>query len=74
MNNLSGAIDSFRKAISLNPDLGDAHATLAQALQRAGQPEEAKKELAELKRIDTAKANAGRAMILVETASGHIRE
>ena len=74
MNDLPGAIDSFRKAISLNPDLGDAHATLAQALQRAGQLEDAKKELTELKRIDTAKTKAGRAMILVETASGDMKK
>jgi tetratricopeptide (TPR) repeat protein len=73
LNDLPGAIENFRKAISLNPDLGDAHATLAQALQRTGQKDEAKKELAELQQINTAKANAGRAMILVETAEGHMR-
>jgi Flp pilus assembly protein TadD len=74
MNDLPGAIESFRKAINLNPDLGEAHATLAQALQKAGHTEEAREELAELQRIDTAKANDGRAMILVETAAGHIKK
>jgi Flp pilus assembly protein TadD len=58
----------------LNPDLGEAHATLAQAFQKAGHPQEARKELAELQRIDTAKANDGRAMILVETAVEHIKK
>lgn len=74
LNDLPGAIDNFRKAISLNSGLADAHATLAQALHKTGQPEEAKKELAELQRIDAAKANVGRAMILVETAAGSYKE
>jgi len=57
-----------------NPNLGEAHATLAQALQRSGQREETKKELAELQRINDAKDHQGQAMILVETAEGHIKK
>ncbi|MGH9538391.1 MAG: tetratricopeptide repeat protein, partial [Terriglobales bacterium] len=74
MNDLPGAIDSFRKAISLSPGLAEARATLALALRKSGQPEEAKKELEELQRIDTAKANQGRAMILVETAEARMKK
>jgi len=71
-NDLNGAIEEFRRAITLNPDLAQAHASLAQALQRAGQRGEARKELAALEKINLGVANEGRAMILVETAAGHI--
>ena len=73
-NDVSGAIEEFRRAISLNPDLAQAHASLAQGLQRAGQKEEAQKELVELEKINLAAANQGRAMILVESAAGHINK
>jgi cytochrome c-type biogenesis protein CcmH/NrfG len=43
MNDLPDAVESFEKALRLAPSLADAHATLAQALQRTGRKEEAKK-------------------------------
>jgi len=73
-NDVNGAIEEFRRAIELNPSLAQAHASLAQALQRAGRKEEASKELAELEKINLGVANEGRAMILVESAEGHINK
>ncbi len=73
-NDLNGAIEEFRRAVTLNPDLAQAHASLAQALQRAGQKEDAQKQLAELEKINLGVANEGRAMILVESAEGHINK
>jgi tetratricopeptide (TPR) repeat protein len=73
-NDVDGAIEEFRRAVALNPDLAQAHASLAQGLQRAGQKEEAQKELGELEKINLGAANEGRAMILVETAEGHIHK
>lgn len=55
------------------PYLAQAHASLAQALQRAGQKEESQKQLAELETLNQGTANVGRAMILVETAEGHMK-
>jgi len=71
---LNGAMEEFRRAVALNPDLAQAHASLAQALQRAGQKDKAQKEVAELEKINLGFANEGRAMILVETAEGHINK
>jgi tetratricopeptide (TPR) repeat protein len=73
-NDVNGAIEEFRRALALNPYLAQAHASQAQALQRAGQKEEAKKELADLESINQGTANVGRAMILVETAEDHIKK
>jgi tetratricopeptide (TPR) repeat protein len=73
-NDVNGAIEEFRRALALNPNLAQAHASLAQAMQRAGQKDEAQKELAELEKINLGVANEGRAMILVETAEGHINK
>jgi len=73
-DDLNGAIEEFRRAVALNPDLAQAHASLAQAWQRAGQKDKAQKELAELEKINLGFANEGRAMILVETAEGHINK
>ncbi len=73
-NDVNGAIEELRRAVALNPNLPQAHASLVQALQRGGQKEEAKKGLAELEKINQGIANEGRAMILVETAEGHINK
>jgi tetratricopeptide (TPR) repeat protein len=74
LNDVSGAIEEFRRAISLDSYLAQAHASLAQALQRAGQNEESQKELTELENINRGTANVGRAMILVESAEGHVKK
>jgi tetratricopeptide (TPR) repeat protein len=68
LNELAAAIEEFRKAVILNPYLAEAHASLAKALQKAGQKDEAERELSAMRAINTEKANAGRAMVLVETA------
>ena len=73
LNDVTGAIEEFRRAISLDPYLAQAHASLAQALQKAGQKEESQKQLAELEKLNQGTANVGRAMILVETAEGHMK-
>jgi tetratricopeptide (TPR) repeat protein len=73
-NDVNGAIGEFRQAVALNPNLAQAHASLAQGLQRADQKDESQKELAELEKISLGVANEGRAMILVETAEGHINK
>ena len=39
------AVEHFRKALSANPDIREAHYELAQALRRAGDPREAQVEL-----------------------------
>jgi Flp pilus assembly protein TadD len=69
-NDFSSAAEQFHKAISLRPNLAEAHSTLAQALQKRGRKDEARKKMEELERINLEQANAGRAMILVETAEG----
>lgn len=74
MNDIPDAIESFQKAVTLAPGFADAYATLAQVLQRAGRKEEAKHQLAELQHLNTTKANYGRAMVLVESAQGHINK
>ena len=70
LNDLSGAIDELRQAVSLDPYYSEAHLTLAQALQKSGQPKEAQKERDEAKRIDTLRSNRGRAVVLLQAADG----
>ena len=72
LNDVTGAIEEFSRAINLDPYLAQAHASLAQALQRAGQKDESQKQLADLERLNQETANVGRAMILVETAEGQM--
>ena len=67
LNDTPTAIEELRQALRLNPYLPEAHAVLAQALKKAGQADEAQKELAELEKISLQQANNGRAMLLVET-------
>jgi len=72
-NDVPAAIDEFRSAIRLNPYLPEAHANLAQALRKMGDKEGAAQELAELQSLNMQKANAGEAMILVETAAAEVK-
>jgi tetratricopeptide (TPR) repeat protein len=69
-DDLGGAVEAFRRAVGLDPSLTEAHVNLAQALARAGRPEEARAEAAEVARLTAAEAGLGRAMILAETAAG----
>jgi tetratricopeptide (TPR) repeat protein len=71
LGDLSGAISAFRKAIELDPNLTEARASLAQALQKAGRKQESQQESAELRKINVESENVGQAMILVQTAAGH---
>jgi Flp pilus assembly protein TadD len=48
---LDVAIVSARKAIELQPNLAGAHYNLGMALRKAGQEEEAQKELDEAQRL-----------------------
>ncbi len=72
-NDVPAAIDEFRSAIRLNPYLPEAHANLAQALRKMGNNDAAAQELAELQNLNMQKANAGEAMILVETAAADVK-
>jgi tetratricopeptide (TPR) repeat protein len=58
----------LRRAIELDPELVEARVALAQALARGGSAEEAREQQAEVRRLNAARADASRAMILVETA------
>src|SRR4029079_5488624 len=71
LNDLDGAISQLTEATRLDPLLSEAHVTLAQALQQTGRKEDARKEMSEAERMMTQKANAGRALVLLETASQH---
>jgi len=74
LNDLNGAIEELRRATRLDPYLSEARVKLAQALQKAGEKEEARKELTEVQRIDAEKAGVGRAMLLIEKAADHIKK
>jgi tetratricopeptide (TPR) repeat protein len=73
LNDFEGAISELNQAARLNPLLSEVRINLAQALRKAGRVEEARKEIEESQRILTRKANAGRAMVLSETAAQHIK-
>ena len=71
---VNGAIVELRKAVEIDPTLTDARASLAQALQKAGQKEDSQQQIAELRGINDEKAKAGQSMILVQTAAGDSRK
>src|SRR5262249_10193614 len=74
LNDVDGAITEFRQAIRLDPYLSESHVNLAQPLQKAGQKEEAQKEVTEAQKIDAEKAGIGRAMVLIEKAADHVKQ
>jgi superkiller protein 3 len=73
LNDLDGAINQLTQATKLDPLLSEAHVTLAQALQKSGRKEEARREMSEAERIMTRKSNAGRALVVLETATNHAK-
>ena len=74
LNDFNGAIEELRQAIDLDSYLTEARVNLAQALQKAGQKEEAQKEVMESRKIESEKSSIGRAMVLIEKASEHIKQ
>jgi len=50
---LQSAINSYRRALKLDPDLADAHLNLAYALQRTGAATEAQQEYRAACRLET---------------------
>jgi tetratricopeptide (TPR) repeat protein len=74
LNDVNGAIEELRQAIRLDPYLTEAHVNLAQALQKAGQKEEAQREVMESRKIESEKSSVGRAMVLIEKATDHINK
>lgn len=52
LGDLEGAISQFRVALGLVPDYAPAHFHLAEALQRKGQSEEAKREFQRAAELD----------------------
>jgi tetratricopeptide (TPR) repeat protein len=74
LNDTAGAIEAFRRALRLDPLLTEARVNLSRTLQQTGQTEEARRELAEIRRINEEKARASQAMVAVETAMGHANQ
>ena len=68
LKNIGGAIESLERAVQLNPSLIKAHASLAQAYQRAGRSADAQRESQRLAALTAEQRNRGRAMLLVESA------
>jgi Tfp pilus assembly protein PilF len=52
MNRLDDAIESYRRAITVDPSYAQAHLNLGFAYERMNQPELAKKEYQEACRLD----------------------
>jgi Flp pilus assembly protein TadD len=50
-NDLAGAVQSFREAVRLAPDLADAHYQLALALRKRGARQEARQHFAVAHRL-----------------------
>src|SRR5262249_28915432 len=73
LNDPEGAIVELGQAARLDPRLSEARINLAQALRKAGRVEEARREMEASERIMTQKANAGRALILTETAAQRVK-
>ncbi|MCI0664144.1 MAG: tetratricopeptide repeat protein, partial [Acidobacteria bacterium] len=72
LNDFDGAISELSLAIRLNPLLSDARINLAQAYRKAGRMDEARRETEEVEKILKQKANAGRSLILTESAARRV--
>ncbi len=73
IDDLGGAISELGQAVRLAPLLSEARINLAQALRKAGNVEQARKELEASQNILTRKTNAGRALVLSESAAQHLK-
>ena len=65
--NLGRSIHHFEEAIRVNPLLVKAHRNLAQAYQRAGRPEDARKTTEQSEEVARKRSNHGRAMLLMQS-------
>ena len=74
LDDLPGAIEAFRAATRLEPHLAEARVNLAQALKKAGRDEEARVELAEVRRIKAEESALSRAMVLMEMAHAAVEK
>jgi tetratricopeptide (TPR) repeat protein len=61
----AAAIEAYGRSVRLDPELTEAHVNLAQALARSGRKEEAQAERAIVLRLNAARADVGRALVLV---------
>jgi len=68
LKDVQGAVETLERAVQLNPNLIKAHASLAQAYQRAGRTVEAQRESERLATLTAEQRNRGRAMVLVDSA------
>jgi protein O-GlcNAc transferase len=68
LKDVRGAVETLEHAIQLNPKLIKAHASLAQAYQRAGRAAEAQRESERVAALTAEQRNRGRAMVLLESA------
>jgi tetratricopeptide (TPR) repeat protein len=73
-SDLNDAITEFRAAITLDPNLMEARANLAQALQKAGQREASQQQSEQLRKIKEDASNIGQSMVLVQTASDYMNK
>lgn len=67
MKDIAAAIRSFERAITLNPRLIKAHANLAQAYQRGGRAEDARRQTQRAAELTAEQRAVGKAMILART-------
>ncbi len=64
-----GAMTELREAIRLDPSLTEARVMLAQAFAKQGKTDEALRQQAEVQRINSEKADLGRALVLLESSA-----
>jgi tetratricopeptide (TPR) repeat protein len=69
LRDIRGAVETLERAIQLNPSLIKAHASLAQAYQRAGRTDDAQRESERVATLTAEQRSRGRAMVLVEFAA-----
>jgi tetratricopeptide (TPR) repeat protein len=73
-NRVEEAGNLLAKAVRLNPFQAEFHYTLAQALHRSGRKQDSEQEIDAGKHADLTRENAGKAMILVQSAAEHQRQ
>ncbi len=74
LNQSNLAINELRQAAHLDPYLVEARSALAQALQKTGDKDEARRELESVQRINRERDAVSRALILIETAAADMKK
>ena len=69
LGDTAGAIAELREAVRLEPSLTEARVILAQALIKTGQHEDALVQQAEVRRINSEKADFGRTLVLLDSSA-----